>query len=357
MRFSLDVPPLEYCNDNITIADLLNGGLLSHDVSVNVTDQSDGITGTCSGTSACNLSIGPTSESGSWSISAGLDLANGALTGSIANVSTFTGHHVDVTGATPTDDCCTTQTGTASTVTYLVAPNDCGPDGCVQSCPDGLPPNPDGSCDRTTGGTFCTFTKGKINANASNAVAAALSAQWSTLFPSGLTVGVGSATDNAPSWAAYFDNTAAGVANLRLAENLNGGSNSGSSFGADQGLNPSSYGHAANLAEQLVALVVSTTMGDAGVLAQAGVYGPGSIGVSGLSVCLVGTYTGTCTVSVPITGAGSLISIANRILSGDTTTGYSAGTIQGVLNSINNAFDDCVVTDSNFVQQYLSNGN
>jgi hypothetical protein len=89
-------------------------------------------------------------------------------------------------------------------------------------------------------------------------------------------------------------------------------------------------------------------MGDAGLL------GTGNLGVGGLNICLNGTFTGTCTTFVTV---NQLIGLSTRILSGDSTTGYSASFIQDLLNSLNNAFDDCKVVDAAFVEQYIMGNN
>jgi hypothetical protein len=89
-------------------------------------------------------------------------------------------------------------------------------------------------------------------------------------------------------------------------------------------------------------------------MGSAGLLGSGFLGVGALNVCLSGTFTTTCNVSVTVS---QLIGLADTILSGGTVSGLSAHAAQGLITSINEAYDDCKVVDANFILQYLQGSN
>jgi len=348
VRASLDVPPLEFCNDTATLDDILSSDGSDGGILYTVTATSEGVEGsdTCvaNSTAPCQLTINA-SDTGSWTITTDLVLLNAGSSGTIANSVHLTGNHVNFLDiAVPDTICCETEDKSASATVTLtdrgvqcvvgVDPNcSCGAPGYEYLCEEG-------------GGEFCTYTRGKLNPNSKNPVTTLVANNWgTTLFPSGLTFGVGSATSNntAGDYAGFY-NADGWLAIRQIMTATCPGCQVGS-LGADAGTNPTTSG-ASNQVAQTLALMVAIELSNSSL--------PGfGDGLGDIVVCPNGTMP-ACTVQTYT--INELITISNTILSGNTTTypTWTGSAIQTLLATINNAFDDCQRKDPAWITSHTN---
>jgi hypothetical protein len=176
---------------------------------------------------------------------------------------------------------------------------------------------------------FCSYTQGKFNASAKNAVAKYLQANFGTLFPSGLTIGeVGANPLHDATWTdvnalrTFFGT--GGTPGMLTADTTNATSTSQTGGG--------------NLASQVAALTLNirlsgTMLGDPG-------------GLGNLVLC----HTGT---SLDGKSVQTILNQANKFLAGDPTynLGLSAGSLTALIDNLNRSFDDC--TESTWAMQFL----
>ena len=307
VRASLDVPPLEQCNDTVTMVDVMDAN--PNGVSAEVTG----------GTMPESMTASPSATT-TWTL---ITTLTGE--GTIENDVTLTGTETA---------CCDAANAFASalvTVTQEVCTT------CVQ-CPCGESEVIPGRCNPCSGDGFCTFTQGKYNNNAGNAIATVvLPANYATIWSAGLRIG--SQTDalqgSAP-WTALWTPDALGLATL---QQYIGGNTAGSSLGADL-TNPATSADK-GLGSQTLALTLSIGLSGAGVVPA--VPGPfANTQLGNVVVCPVsGPVVGPC--PVPTLTMSQILGIANALLSGGTVSGWDSTSMRGFLgDNINPSFDDCV---------------
>lgn len=306
-RISRQVGPLEECNATATVDDL---GLDAE--------------GTAEFFNVTGLDNFPAtiSDTASWQI--GADVDGGTDGGMVCNTATLfsEGDGFSLNVICPGDllpvwvQCCDDISLSATA--------------CVLLKGDGTPPVdfPDGS--------FYTFTRGKYNINAGNPVAAYLSANFATLFPSGLTIGVADGAGplhnatwtSATAFRTWIQGGGGPSSNL-TADTLNATSTAGGTFG-----------------KQVGALTVT--------LALQGAVIPGVNGGNPLPSGLGDLYLKNTGTSLDGLTISQILAVANTALAGGgLPSDYTFSQLNTLIDNINNAFDDGI-TNHAWVDLHLS---
>ena len=181
---------------------------------------------------------------------------------------------------------------------------------------------------------FCSYTQGKFNSNANNSVANYLQANFATLFPSGLTIGIVGVSTHDATWT-----------NVTAFRTWIGGGGSSDALTADT-LNATSTS-GGTLAKQTAALTIN--------LALSGVMVGDPAGLGALKLCnfvdgSTDLHTGK---TITVTGAATLntktvadiLADANNALGGNGLPSYigSFGHLTSLVEALNLSFDDCAV--------------
>jgi hypothetical protein len=192
---------------------------------------------------------------------------------------------------------------------------------------------------------FCTYTKGKFNSNSKNPLAKAFADNYGVnIFTSGIKIGEQTAPNGLAPWTAYWTPTTTGRDKLRTYLTANSSGGSSGSLGADTTNATSSP--AANQGAQTLALEIAVGLSGTTYMPVPPLL---SAGLGDLEICPNGTMP-SC--SVPTVTVQGLIDISNVFLSGGTVSGWTASGIKGLLDSINNAFDDCTLKDPAWIAAY-----
>jgi hypothetical protein len=307
VRASLDVPPLEQCNPSVTLTDTFSSDGVSYEVT--------GGTMPSSLTASVNTSTTYTLIT--------------TLTGSGTITNT-----VDLAGTET--DCCDAASDSASatvTVTDVCLPNDPRPECNQLQCPCGESETSPGRCNICSGGGYCSLTQGAYNIKAKG-IGNVVFANFPTVFPAGIKVGDQSDAlqGNAP-YTAYWTNTTVGRSALR--QFIGGGTGSPSALSADL-TNPNTMA-GRQVASQTLALSLNVGFSAAGVMTNGTLTGATNFG--DVIVCPVDGAP----CPVPTLTVNQILGIANTILSGGTVSGWTLGSIGGVVANLNQGFDECTV--------------
>ena len=181
---------------------------------------------------------------------------------------------------------------------------------------------------------YCSYTQGAFNSSSNSPVATYLQNNFSTLFPTGLTIGI--ADGGGPNHNATWTNVTAfriwigggGPSVALTADTLNASSTSGGTLGKQTG-----------------ALTVN--------LALSGTYPGDPAGLGSLTLChlaegsVIGSWTLTAAQATALTGksVSQVLADANNALGGNGLPIYvgSFGDLNQLVTALNESFDDCTV--------------
>ena len=291
VRTSMNVPPLEQCNDSVTLTDVMTGS---------------GVTGEVTGGTMPESLVAETNATATYTIETTL-----TGVGSMTNTVTLAGTETD---------CCVAASGEASAIVQVTEEPPCTT--CNQ-CPCGESETIPGRCNPCSG-SYCTFSQGGYQGGGTPGQI--MNANFTTVFNTGLMIGNYTPTTvPAAPFGSFW--TATAVGKDALQSFLAGGGPSGK-LTADL-LNPESSA-GGSLGKQTAALTLNIGFGAAGLLL------PGSTGFGSVMVCpVVADFTGPC--PVPTMTVSAFLNMANLALSG-ATSGWNYSELAGVAEKLNLSF-------------------